>query len=66
MQRNSTVISVAFDGDDMLNTAKMNISHRISTSMKGLEIESGGCEDKLSWISVKSVLSCNARAWRDA
>jgi hypothetical protein len=28
----------------MANTAKMNISHRIKTSMKGVEIESGNCE----------------------
>ena len=41
--------SVGLAGDDMLNTAKMNISQMTSTMMKVLEMESLGWETSVSW-----------------
>ena len=54
MQMPSTVISVAFGGDDRLKMAKMNISQAISTITKVFETESVGWENSPSWVWVRS------------
>src|SRR5207245_5446301 len=65
MQTKRTMARVGFGLADMLKVVKRNIIHRTSTTMNGVETESGGWASKPRRVCWMSELICSARVWSE-